>query len=102
MGQAVSPLGRTWRALCVAVIGTAALATKAAAGPFYLVTFNDPGNLGLAYYSSIETHMQAAGSIWSEHLLGDASLEVEISFSDLVPTSTGRSLTTQFVETDGI
>jgi hypothetical protein len=101
MGQAVSRLGRSLRAVALAALATTALTTEAAAGPFYLVTFNDPGNLGLAYYSSIETHALAAGSIWSEHLLGDAILEVEISFSDLVPTASGRSLTTEFVATDG-
>jgi hypothetical protein len=102
MGQAVWRLGRSLRAFGLAVLATAVLATGAAAGPLYLVTYNDPGNLGLAYYDSIETHALAAGSIWSEHLLGDVTLEVEISFSDLIPTATGRSLTTQFVETDGV
>jgi hypothetical protein len=102
MRPAVLLLAQRLRVLGLTVLATTATATAASAGPFYLITFNDPGNLGLAYYSSIETHALAAGNAWSEHLLGDASLEVEISFSDLIPTASGRSLTTQFVETDGV
>jgi hypothetical protein len=71
------------------------------AGLIINVAFDDPGNFHSAHYDDLTASTQAAGQQWSNFLVGSASLEVLISFSNLGPTVTGASLTAAFLEHDG-
>jgi Domain of unknown function (DUF4114) len=44
-------------------------------------TFDDPAGTYARFYASIQSHVAAAGAIWSKYIAGSGSLEVIIRFS---------------------
>ena len=93
-----------------AFAGTAILALSvnpAFATVMYTVTINDPAtmdhsaNFFAAYHAQIESNVLAAGARWSQFLVGDATIDLQIGFSEMVKTAQGSSLTTGFVGTIG-
>ncbi|MGD9633041.1 MAG: hypothetical protein AB7G28_19825 [Pirellulales bacterium] len=65
------------------------------------VSFNDPGGELTAAASLIESHVQAAGRLWADHLVGNADIEVVVRPSNAVPYAEGRSFTSSFVRNNG-
>jgi hypothetical protein len=49
----------------------------------------------------IESHIQAAGRLWANHLVGNAEIEVVVRPSAAVPFAEGRSFTSNFVRNNG-
>jgi hypothetical protein len=74
---------------------------SARAALLYNVSFADPSGLYSDYYADIHSSVVAAGAAWDTYILGDASLEVQIGFSDSISRVTGRSVTSAFVGNDG-
>ncbi|GFE70296.1 Calx-beta domain-containing protein [Chroococcus sp. FPU101] len=64
-------------------------------------TINDPSNTFTAYYTAIQSHVEAAGSYWGNYLQGNASLEVIVNFTNSIPRATGGSVTSSFVRNNG-
>jgi len=67
----------------------------------FSVTFNDPNGDLTAAADQIESHVIAAGRRWGDHLVGNADIQVVVRASLAVPYAEGRSLTNQFVHTNG-
>lgn len=65
------------------------------------VSFNDPNGDLAASASLIESHIQAAGRLWANHLVGNANIEVVVRPSLAVPYAEGRSFTSNFVRNNG-
>jgi Ca2+-binding RTX toxin-like protein len=65
------------------------------------ITFDDPSGKFSRYYSVIKSHILAAGLYWDNYIVGNASLEIVVSFSNTNPTVTGRSLTSYLVDNNG-
>jgi len=90
-------------ALRLALAATAILALSvnpALATVMYTVTIDDPANLFPAYHASIVSNVLAAGARWSQFLVGDATIDLQIGFSG-IPTAEGSSVTTGFVRNNG-
>jgi hypothetical protein len=96
--------------LRLALAGTAILALSvnpAFATVMYTVTIDDPAtkqhpaNFFAAYYDSIKLDVLAAGARWSQFLVGDATIDLQIGFSG-ISTAEGSSATTGFVGTLGM
>jgi hypothetical protein len=62
------------------------------------VSWNDPGGAWDAYYADIERVVRAAGEEWGRLFDSSASMEVQVSFSQELATSSGHSLATAFVD----
>lgn len=86
------------RRLTVAALAFVASSSHAAL--IFNVGFTDPGNTFASFYQPITSAIQGAGSIWSSHLAGNASLEVTVSFTD-VSTANGGSVTANFLRYAG-
>jgi hypothetical protein len=95
--------------LRLALAATAILAfsvNPALATVMYTVTIDDPGtkerpaNFFAAYYDPIKLDVLAAGARWSQFLVGDATIDLQIGFSG-ISTAEGSSVTTGFVGTLG-
>ena len=84
--------------LCLPWLAIVGSIRPAPAVVMYNVTFNDPGKQFVSFYDDITANAVAAGAAWGTHLVGDASIEVEISFDPVLPTATGASRTSAFVE----
>lgn len=63
----------------------------------YSVSFDDPSATYSEFYSDIRSNVLAAGAAWDTFIVGNADLEVQISFSSSVATANGASLTSSFV-----
>ena len=89
--------------LRLALAGTAILAllvNPVFATVMYTVTIDDPANTFTAFHAPIESNVLAAGARWSQFLVGDATIDLQIGFSG-IPTAEGSSVTTGFVRTIG-
>ena len=103
MKQGKSAGHRHAGALRSAVAVTAILAlfvNPAFATVMYTVTIDDPANTFTAFHAPIESNVLAAGARWSQFLVGDATIDLQIGFSG-IPTAEGSSVTTGFVRTIG-
>ena len=83
--------------LCLPWLAIVGSIRPAPAVVMYNVTFNDPGKQFVAFYDDITANAVAAGAAWGTHLVGDASIEVEISFDPAIPTTAGASVVAAFV-----
>jgi hypothetical protein len=102
-GEDVGTIGQgVARALAVSIASAvvAAISASAEAGIVYAVSFDDPASQYTAYYSEIETGIEAAGATWATYLAGNASIAVEVRFSTIA-TESGASAASVFVGTDG-
>jgi PEP-CTERM motif-containing protein len=92
--------------LRLALAATAILALSvnpAFATVMYTVTIDDLATMDhdakfAAYHDPIMSNVLAAGARWSQFLVGDATIDLQIGFSG-IPTAEGSSLTTGFVGT---
>jgi Domain of unknown function (DUF4114) len=65
-------------------------------------TFDDPAGTYARFYAGIQSHVAAAGAIWSKYLTGSGSLEVTIKFSAAAGSIvSGRSLQPVDLRTTG-
>jgi len=103
MKQVKSAGHRHTVALRIALVGTTILALSinpALATVMYTVTIDDPGNTFAAFHGPIESNVLAAGAQWSQFLVGDATIDLLIGFSQ-IPTTSGNSVTSAFVRNNG-
>lgn len=94
---------RRYTALFVVPLATAILCLSvipAAATVMYTITIDDPGGTFAAFHDPITSNVLAAGARWSQFLLGDATIDLLIGFSQ-IPSATGNSLTSGFVRNNG-
>ena len=63
------------------------------------VSFDDPGSAFAPYYAPLTSNLEAAAGRWGQHLNGDATLEVRVSFQDAARsgTASGGSFTSYFI-----
>ena len=66
----------------------------------YTVAIDDPNNKFAAFHDPIMSNVLAAGARWSQFLVGDATIDLQIGFSG-IPTAEGSSVTTGFVRNNG-
>lgn len=67
------------------------------------VSWDDPtGALGDDVRPLIESHIQAAGTLWGRFLAGDAAIEVIVRSSTGIPYAEGTSVTSNFVRNNGV
>lgn len=83
------------------VVCVACLSPAARGAITFNVSFNDPNGDLTAAASLIQSHIQAAGKLWADHLVGRANIEVVVRPSVAVPFAEGRSFTSNFVHTNG-
>jgi hypothetical protein len=62
---------------------------------------DNPNNKFAAFHDPIKSNVLAAGAMWSQFLVGDATIDLQIGFSEMIQTAEGSSVTTGFVETIG-
>lgn len=65
------------------------------------VSFNDPSGQLTAAAAQLQSHIVAAGKLWSSHLVGNADIEVVVRPSVAIPYAEGRSFTSNFVHNNG-
>ena len=58
---------------------------------FWDVFVNDPTGEYRPYHAAIEEHVLAAGAAWSQFLVGDASLQIEVRFDNTLSMSGGST-----------
>lgn len=78
-----------------------ALETRLLPAITFAVTFDDPGSTQAAFYADLEQNTLAAGDELSQYIVGTASIEVVIGFSDTAPTANGGSETVVVFGTNG-
>jgi hypothetical protein len=89
--------------LAASVLGLSLVGPAAsAAGLTFSVTIDDPTNAYAEFHDAIESHVFAAGVAWDTHIRRNASLEISVGFSTGIPRATGRSITSSFVENNGV
>lgn len=65
----------------------------------YNVSFDDPNQTYSDYYSEIQSTLLAAGADWSNYLIGNTTINLQVDF-DNESTASGGSTTSQYLRTD--
>lgn len=73
----------------------------ASAGINFSVSFDDPNGDLAAAAGLLQSHAVAAGKLWANHLVGNASIEVVIRKNSTIPYAEGTSVTSNFVHKNG-
>ncbi|HEY1683803.1 MAG TPA: dockerin type I repeat-containing protein [Tepidisphaeraceae bacterium] len=87
------------RAAWLGILLSGMVTSRALATVNFTVNFSDPNQTYSAYYSEIQSNLLAAGANWSRYLIGDTTISLDVEFTN-DPGATGRSWTTQYVQTD--
>lgn len=69
----------------------------------YSVSFVDPGYQYKSYHKRIRAALLAAGALWAQHIVSNASLGIKVVFTTNVEGAAGRSLAVSYAgNSDGI
>ena len=80
---------------------TSAISAPACANIQYTVSYVDPSSAYTAYYSQITANLSAAGAIWSSHLVGTTTINLQVKFDANIPTANAGSTSVVFAYYNG-